>query len=83
MGPTSVDVTLQMCGMGMTRWHGCNKFWDGTSKYVLNIDELKLISTDVWEISNKIKRSKNLNGRDISIGNKILVFIDENQIIVL
>lgn len=57
-----------------------NKFWDGMSKYILNIDELKLISTDVWEIANKIKRSKNLNGRDISTGNKILAYIDENQI---
>lgn len=57
-----------------------NKFWDGMSKYIINIDELKLMSTDIWEIANKIKRSKNLNGRDISIGNKILAYIDENQI---
>lgn len=57
-----------------------NKFWDGMSKFILNIDEFKLMSTDVWEIANKIKRSKNLNGRDISIGNKILAYIDKNQI---
>ena len=57
-----------------------NKFWDGMSKYILNIHELKLMSTDIWEIANKIKRSKNLNGRDISLGNKILTYIDENQV---
>ncbi|MFH6992079.1 AIPR family protein [Flavobacterium sp. FlaQc-48] len=57
-----------------------NKFWDGISKYALNIDELKGISTDIWEIANKIKRSKNLNSRDISIGNKCLTYIDENNI---
>lgn len=57
-----------------------NKFWNGMSKFILNIDELKIISTDVWEIANKIKRSKNLNGRDIVIGNKILKYIEDNQI---
>ncbi len=57
-----------------------NKFWDGMSKYILNIDEFKLMSTDVWEIANKIKRSKNLNARDISIGNKFMVYIEHKQI---
>lgn len=57
-----------------------NKFWDGMSKYILNIDEFKLMSTDAWEIANKIKRSKNLNTRDISIGNKFLAYIEDNQI---
>ena len=53
-----------------------NKFWDGMSKYILNIDEFKLMSTDVWEIANKIKRSKNLNARDVSIGNKFIAYIE-------
>lgn len=57
-----------------------NKFWDGVSKYALNIDELKGISTDIWEIASKIKRSKNLNSRDISIGNRCLAYIDEKNI---
>ena len=57
-----------------------NKFWDGMSKYISNIDSLKTTSTDIWEIANKIKRSKNLNARDISIGNKILVYIEDNHI---
>ncbi len=57
-----------------------NKFWDGMSKYISNIDSLKTMSTDIWEIANKIKRSKNLNARDISIGNKTLAYIEENQI---
>lgn len=57
-----------------------NKFWDGMSKYILNIDEFKLMSTDVWEIANKIKRSKNLNARDISIGNKFMIYIEHKQI---
>ena len=57
-----------------------NKFWDGMSKYSLDIDEFKVISTDIWEIASKIKRSKNLNSRDISIGNKCLAYIDENNI---
>lgn len=38
------------------------------------------MSTDIWEIANKIKRSKNLNTRDISIGNKFLTYIENNQI---
>lgn len=38
------------------------------------------MSTDIWEIANKIKRSKNLNTRDISIGNKFLAYIEDNQI---
>jgi hypothetical protein len=57
-----------------------NKFWNGMSIFILNIEELKVLSTDVWEIANKIKRSKNLNGRDIAIGHKILKFIEEKQI---
>jgi hypothetical protein len=57
-----------------------NKFWNGMSIFILNIEELKVLSTDVWEIANKIKRSKNLNGRDIAIGHKILKFIEEEQI---
>lgn len=57
-----------------------NKFWDGMSKYALNIDELKRMSTDIWEIASKIKRSKNLNARDISIGNKLLLYIEESQV---
>lgn len=57
-----------------------NKFWDGLSKYILNVDDFKLMSTDLWEIANKIKRSKNLNPRDISIGNKFIIYIEENKI---
>jgi hypothetical protein len=57
-----------------------NKFWDGMTKYAVNIDELKNISTDIWEISNKIKRSKNLNSRDITISNKCLSYIEVNGI---
>lgn len=57
-----------------------NKFWDGVSKWSMNIDELKELSTDSWEIANKIKRAKNLNSRDIAIGNKLLMYIEENNI---
>jgi hypothetical protein len=57
-----------------------NTFWDGMSKYASNLDSLKDMSTDIWEIANKIKRSKNLNARDISIGNRLLRYIDENEI---
>jgi len=57
-----------------------NKFWDGASKWSINIDEYKELSTDIWDISNKIKRAKNLNSRDISIGNKLLNYIEENNI---
>lgn len=57
-----------------------NKFWDGMSKYTLKNDEMKVMSTDIWEIANKIKRSKNLNSRDINIGNKCLAYIDVNNI---
>lgn len=57
-----------------------NKFWDGMSISALNIDELKMMSTDIWEIAGKIKRSKNMNSRDISIGNKCLAYIDDNNI---
>ena len=44
------------------------------------IEELKTLSTDVWEISNKIKKSKNLNSRDLTIGNKVITHIEENNI---
>ena len=57
-----------------------NKFWDGVSKWSMNIEELKDFSTDVWEIASKIKRAKNLNSRDIAIGNKLLSHIEENKI---
>lgn len=57
-----------------------NKFWDGVSKWVMNIDDLKEYSTDIWEIANKIKKAKNLTSRDVAVGNKILKFIEENQI---
>ena len=57
-----------------------NKFWDGASKWSINIDEFKEFSTDIWDIANKIKRSKNLNSRDISLGNKILYYIEQNNI---
>jgi hypothetical protein len=57
-----------------------NKFWDGASKWLIDIEELKTLSTDVWEISNKIKKSKNLNSRDITIGNKVMSYIEENNI---
>lgn len=57
-----------------------NKFWDGVSKWSMNIEELKEYSTDVWEIASKIKRSKNLNSRDIAIGNKLLSHIEENNV---
>lgn len=57
-----------------------NKFWDGASKWSINIDEFKEFSTDIWDIANKIKRSKNLNSRDISVGNKILYYIEQNNI---
>jgi hypothetical protein len=57
-----------------------NKFWDGVSKWSMNIEELKELSTDIWEIASKIKRAKNLNTRDIAIGNKLLLYIEENNI---
>ena len=57
-----------------------NKFWDGVSKWSMNIEELKEFSTDIWEIASKIKRAKNLNTRDIAIGNKLLSHIEENNI---
>ncbi|WP_264521148.1 AIPR family protein [Flavobacterium sp. N1994] len=57
-----------------------NKFWDGMSKFSMNIDELKDASTDLWEIANKIKRSKNLNSRDINISNRCILYIEENKI---
>ena len=57
-----------------------NKFWDGVSKWSMNIEELKEFSTDVWEIASKIKRAKNLNSRDIAIGNKLLSHIEENNV---
>lgn len=57
-----------------------NKFWDGVSKWSMNIEELKELSTDIWEIASKIKRAKNLNSRDIAIGNKLLSHIEDNNI---
>ena len=57
-----------------------NKFWDGVSKWSMNIEELKGFSTDSWEIASKIKRAKNLNSRDIAVGNKLLSYIEENNI---
>jgi hypothetical protein len=57
-----------------------NKFWDGVSIWSLNINEFKEFSTHLWEIANKIKRSRNLNSRDISLGNKILSYIEQNNI---
>ena len=57
-----------------------NRFWDGLSKYAVTDDFLKPFSTDIWEISNKVKKAKNLNSRDISLGNKVLKIIEENNI---
>ncbi len=57
-----------------------NKFWDGVSKWSMNSEELKEFSTDIWEIASKIKRAKNLNSRDIAIGNKLLSHIEDNNI---
>lgn len=57
-----------------------NKFWDGVSKLIMNIDELSEHSTDIWEIANKIKKVKNLNSRDIAIGNKLLLYIEKNNV---
>ena len=57
-----------------------NKFWDGVSKFVLDIHELKDLSISSWEIANKIKRGKNLTSRDISIGNKLLNYIRQHSL---
>lgn len=57
-----------------------NKFWDGFSKYVLENENLKNSYTDIWEISNKIKRNKNLTNRDVSLGIKYLNYIDNNNL---
>lgn len=57
-----------------------NRFWDGLSKFSLSDLFLNSFSTDIWEISNKIKRSKNLNSRDISIAIKVLRIIEDNKI---
>ena len=57
-----------------------NKFWDGVSKWSMNIEEFKKFSTDIWEIASKIKRAKNLNSRDIAIGNKLISYIEDNSI---
>lgn len=57
-----------------------NKFWDGVSKWSMNIEEFKEFSTDIWEIASKIKRAKNLNSRDIAIGNKLISYIEEKKI---
>ncbi|MBQ0907680.1 AIPR family protein [Flavobacterium sp. F-328] len=65
-------ITNKILGFG-------NRFWDGASKWVLLIDEIKDLSIDCWEIANKIKRSKNLNSRDISIASKILSYIEEHN----
>jgi hypothetical protein len=56
-----------------------NKFWDGVSKWSMDIEEFKEYSTDIWEIANKIKKAKNLNSRDISVGNKLLSYIEQNN----
>jgi hypothetical protein len=57
-----------------------NKFWDGVSKWSIDIEELKEFSTDIWDIASKIKRAKNLNSRDISSGNKLLYYIEQNNV---
>jgi hypothetical protein len=57
-----------------------NRFWDGLSKFSLSDLFLNSFSTDIWEISNKIKRSKNLNSRDISIAIKVIRIIEDNKI---
>jgi hypothetical protein len=57
-----------------------NRFWDGLSKFSLSDVFLNSFSTDIWEISNKVKKSKNLNSRDISIAMKVLRIIEENKI---
>lgn len=56
------------------------KFWDGLSIYSLKNDDFKDISTDVWEVANKIKRSRNFGSRDITIGKKVLKLIEEKEI---
>jgi len=56
------------------------KFWDGLSTYSMNDENLKDISTDIWEVANKIKRSRNLMTRDIAVGKKVLKLIEERRI---
>jgi hypothetical protein len=56
------------------------KFWDGLSIHSLKNNDFKDLSTDIWEVANKIKRSRNFGSRDIAIGKKILRLIEEKEI---
>jgi len=56
------------------------RFWDGLSIYSLNNENLKELSTDIWEVANKIKRTRNFSSRDIAIGKRILKLIESKEI---
>ena len=57
-----------------------NVFWDGLYNLSSTMEELKSISIDIWEISRKITSGKNLSNANISIGKKIVNYINSNII---
>jgi hypothetical protein len=60
------------------------KFWDGLSKYIDMKgpdNEYNLDFISVFDIVSKLKQSKNLTSRELTIGQKVLAVIQNNELL--
>lgn len=59
--------------------YGIN-FWDGLKLYSKDNILFKDIDFEIWDLSNKITKFKNLNNKDLYTAKKVLKIINENNI---
>lgn len=55
-------------------------FWDGLKLYCRDNILFKEIDIDIWDLSNKIIKFKNLNSKNLITANKVLKIIRDNNI---
>lgn len=55
-------------------------FWDGLKLYCRDNIIFKEIDIDIWDLSNKIIKFKNLNSKNLITAKKVLKIISENNI---
>jgi hypothetical protein len=55
-------------------------FWDGLKLYCTDNLLFEKIDIDIWDLSNKIIKSKNLNSKNLITAKKVLKIISDNNI---
>lgn len=55
-------------------------FWDGLKLFCRDNEQFKEIDIDIWDLSNKIIKFKNLNNKDLITAKKVIKLISENNI---